>query len=107
MNWNFDNDGYPADDTFVQLENMQQNFSIDEWKEFLINDLLELRSHCPYITTTYCEHPESGEWEVSFHTGGWSGAESIINFLLEVDLLHYVFYYSWRRGGHYSFRGAL
>jgi hypothetical protein len=44
------------------------------------------------------------ELVVKMSTAGWSGNESIIDSLLENKLFTALWYYSWRRGGHYVFR---
>lgn len=37
-------------------------------------------------------------------TGGMSDNEILISALLENDLFRMIYYYSWRRGGHYEFQ---
>ena len=39
---------------------------------------------------------------VTFHTGGWSGAEELIGILLGKPAVQ-MFHSAWRRGGHFTF----
>ena len=41
--------------------------------------------------------------EVEFHTGGWSGAETVIGKLLSHHGLRMLYYQKWESGGHYWF----
>lgn len=103
----WDGDGYPDE---ASLEEWAKDDGAVCWTRYakLVASLPEVMAPCPYATVTsqwttekYSEKPEL---EVEFHTGGWSGAESVIDAVLNIAGVRMLYYERWERGGHHWFR---
>lgn len=98
-------EGYPVDEDFVEWGNVTSPpLSFEKAGEWLLR---ELPRACEHMCCS-CEVKRGRDMfgksvqRISFSTGGWSGAESIIRLIQRrVDLDHLML--SWRRGGHYVF----
>jgi hypothetical protein len=86
----FDEDGYPTEETLK---------AIREWPT---DDLPAMLTFCEkaWQYKDYVVH-EGDTWE--FHTGGWSGNESIIQAMDDNQLFWIRYWKSSERGGHYKF----
>lgn len=89
---NLDEDGYPTDEALCSIKNwpytdvhglFQAIKSIWRWDDY----------------NTYTDGCDSFE----FHTGGWSGNESIVYALEENRMVWALAWQESRRGGHYKF----
>lgn len=98
--------GYPVaeDDDFQAWSRFPLNF--EQAAAFLLRELPAAMENCCASCTiedafddVICSSPVK---RISFSTGGWSGAESLIGFIEKrFDTNHFMV--SWRRGGHYVF----
>ena len=98
-------DCYPVDEDFVAFGNVSSPaLSLKLAGEWLLRELPRAAEHmcCSCRITRGKDIMGSPVHRISFSTGGWSGAESIIALInRRVDLRHAML--SWRRGGHYVF----
>jgi len=84
-----DKDGYPTDETLVQIEKYEGNFSI-------------LMAEVAFLFGTYGRCEFSGNhWTVA--TGGWSGCESVIEALKKNTMFWMICWQLSKRGGYYEF----
>lgn len=97
-------EGYPADAWIDRFEALPRNaFDFREAAHFLISDLPNIAKTISCMTVKVADGIEPGIKAVEFHTGGWSGAESLIDVMLRqyaIKQLHH----SWQRGGHFYFQ---
>ncbi len=105
-NWpeiEWDDDGYPTDDSLAAIKDLKLDFV--EAAKFLRRELKRCsESCCAYYeeNTVLDEDIDEDVVRADFSTGGWSGAEDLINTIFRrFDTKH--FSVSWRRGGHYVF----
>ena len=96
-----DADGYPAE---PWLESIR---TATEWPpEWL---LWVLPAFCEIVPYGGCEITDAFDIvdgpvkRITFHCGGWSGAEDFIGAVLANDMLNAMYYAAWKRGGHYTF----
>lgn len=92
-------DGYPTaeDDDFMAWDGLPINFKLAA--RFVVEALSDAANNC--CASCDIDRTEKA-LHVRFSTGGWSGAESLINFIEGRPDTEY-FMMSWRRGGHYEF----
>ena len=89
----FDKDGYPTEETLR---------TIREWKIKDMESARELINFCRGMWYWPKLAPyKNGRYE--FHTGGWSGNESIIEAMQDNHLFWLLCWLESRRGGHYKF----
>ena len=96
-----DEDGYPTEDSLEQLQRwLDENPELSA--EFMLGPFCETPR---YITGCSIERYDVDEKRtaVTFHTGGWSGAESYIETILRCGSIYVLYYAKWERGGHYTF----
>jgi hypothetical protein len=101
----WDDDGYPVgeDDDFADYASLPLDF--EAAARFLLAELPAAATQC----CCWCEVTDDVDYmggkqvrRITFSTGGWSGAESLIAFIeRRMDTAHFMV--SWRRGGHYVF----
>ena len=90
----FDKDGYPTESTLDAIRSW--DVTTDG-----IQSLIEFCIQAWYgPDMTY----KNASDEYEFHTGGWSGNESIIEAMQENRLFWALSWYSSKRGGHYLFK---
>lgn len=100
-------EGYPAEpwiDAFNALHITA--FNPQEAADFLVNRLPELKKSISCMSVEIAEGKD--RWTnapltlVEYHTGGWSGAEDLIEAMLgQFWIRHY--HTTWHRGGHFYF----
>jgi hypothetical protein len=98
-------DGYPTaeDDDFAAWAGLPLDFG--EAARFVLRELPKAAEYCCAWCSVH-DRPDrySGEpvKRIRFSTGGWSGAESLVDFIeSRFDTRHFMT--SWQRGGHYVF----
>ena len=97
--------GYPTDDALELLRTW-------DWKKGWTNLMSLVQSiwhwgDNQYSTRTLDDDLGRVEVEYTFHTGGWSGNEDIIDALQSNFMFWMMCWYQSRRGGHYKFRVRL
>ena len=100
-------DGYPLDESLQQLRNTE--FDPFGAAKFLVNDLEQIVSGISCVKVRkkigVDRFDDKPAWKIEYHTGGWSGAEALIDIiLLHFWLMH--FHVSWETGGHFYFEVA-
>lgn len=101
----WDNDGYPTEDSLELLqETIEDAIKTSDYKRANALFFTALRENL-YPDYSMVEHKEvRGDiidvW--GYHTGGWSGNESIITTLKELNLFYH-FLNRYDSGGHYYF----
>ena len=95
-------DGYPEDEQFSRFDGAPLDFH--KAAQWLLD---ELPRACDFMCC-WCDITDGTDISgrpcklISFSTGGWSGAESIIALIeSRFDMRHFML--SWKRGGHYVF----
>ena len=100
-----DRDGYPDDAAIDAITSMGEgDWDFEEAERFMRNDFARLAKELSYASVWEETVEDGDEHEIGFTTGGWSGCESFINAVLSVKPIRMMFYYSWTRGGRYTFR---
>lgn len=97
-------DCYPVDEDFSDFTASEPPLSFKAAGEWLLREIPRAceRMCCSCRITRGKDFMGRPVHRISFSTGGWSGAESIIALISRrVDLDHLMV--SWRRGGHYVF----
>lgn len=106
MELEWDENGYPTDASLDAFANFDGAVGFTKWGPFVAN-LPSIMEGCPYsfVTSEWVEPHNDGNKEllVSYHTRGWSGAEEIIDKILENTAINALYYAKWERGGHYYF----
>lgn len=101
-------DCYPVDEDFVEWGNVSSPpLNMKNAGEWLLRELPRAAEHMCCSCRVSKGKGITGKPVIliDFSTGGWSGAESIINLInRRIDLRHHML--SWRRGGHYVFEVA-
>jgi len=98
-----DNEGYPEIEELDLIEKW-------DYRDFCaLVDYIEERwayAESGYFSKEWVRDEIFKRYElvVNLSTAGWSGNESIINSLLKNQFFCMIWYYSWRRGGHYVFK---
>ena len=102
----FDADGYPTEASLSSFPDQD-----DDWRAWAacLAALPEMMEPCYYAVVSSKwvsdDHPSDPDMlEVEFHTQGWSGAESVIEKVLDAFVVNAMFYERWERGGHHYFR---
>lgn len=96
-------EGYPEQNELDLIEKWDYN-------DFLgLIDYIQERwayADCGYFAREWAKDgiTNSHTLILKLSTAGWSGNEDIINTLLKNKMFCMIWYYSWRRGGHYQFR---
>ena len=98
-----DNDGYPTDEWLAAIAeaNMQPPVA-DEWLRTVFPEAVEQIPHAALHKTLTKDIFDKPIIRLEFSTGGWSGAEGLIeaaltNFWIRCRHIH------WTRGGLYIF----
>jgi hypothetical protein len=98
-------ESYPVDEDFVAWGKVSSPaLSFERAGEWLLRELPRAAENMPCWCRITRGKNIIGKpvHRISFSTGGWSGAESIIGLIQRrADLQHLML--SWRRGGHYVF----
>lgn len=98
----FDEDGYPRQKMLDKIR---------EWRAIEnphgLMTLMQALWH--WGATQYEQYTEDDDLDRSieryiFHTGGWSGNESLIRALSDNTMYWLMYWWSSKRGGHYEFR---
>lgn len=95
-------EGYPAE-TWVDAFNSLHitAFTPQEAADFLVNRLLEIKESISCMSVNVTDSGECSKL-IEYHTGGWSGAEDLIEAMLgQFWVRHY--HTRWERGGHFYF----
>jgi hypothetical protein len=95
-------DGYLTDAWLDRLRAF--DFKIHDAARFLVW-LPNIKPHLTCCTITLSQgqtHLGKMAQPLEFHTGGWSGAEELIDAMLAHFWIRY-FHTKWERGGHFSF----
>ena len=91
-----DHDGYPTEAELNIIRNWQPAKSY--------NDLMEYVQELWYYPNYFMETEIEGNTFYVFHTGGWSGNESLIEALQSNLLFWVVCWYQSTVGGHFTFQ---
>ena len=108
-----DDDGYPTEESLTALKLWLDKAPLDQLGKYLLGPFLKFADICDYVTIdqeiTQHEIKEFGPKRsvITFHTGGWSGAESYLDVILSCMFLKMFYYDGWRRGGHHTFVVSL
>ncbi len=112
MDWFECEDGYPVGASLERLR--KHEFDHDGAADFLVNQLPEIIEgiSCCVVRVEDSKEALYGPGEIKliesdmklieFHTGGWGGAEDLINAILGRFWINY-FHTKWERGGHFHF----
>ena len=105
----WDEAGYPDDASIEKIPDLVfHDFEVEvepAWN-FLKRVLQECaNNNCSSFSLDVFKDPwrTSEDEEITFTTGGWSGAESLI-YAIEKNVWLSQYLYTWRRGGLYVFR---
>ncbi len=95
-------EGYPTDASIERLAGA--NFDMHDADAFLRNDLPAIAEGIACLSVS--SQPGEG-WRgpvlaLEFHTGGWSGAEDLIDAMLKNFWINHL-HTKWERGGHFYF----
>ena len=97
-------DGYPVDAAIDALRNHE--FSPGSAARFLVIDLPSIAEQISCMSVRISDATaEFGRGQVKaieYHTGGWSGAEELINTMLSHFWIRHL-HTKWERGGHFYF----
>jgi hypothetical protein len=99
-----DVDGYPEKEEFDILDNLDIDNVVNSFSA-----LLKLFRACGSgsgkMYTYRSDVTRKDEWALDLHTGGWSGCETLIDYLQQKCFIFWTMYwYSETRGGHYTFK---
>lgn len=101
-------EGYPTDDGLSALRN--HAFDPRGAARFLVHDFPRICAgiSCCTVRVADAERDfiDRPIHRVSFSTGGWSGAEELINLMLNHFWIRHL-HTKWERGGHYEFEVPL
>ena len=98
-------DCYPTEESITALSMVGHTVGdIDEAARYLRQELAKCAEHC---CASYEEEPAidiggTPCLHLHFSTGGWSGAEDLMDELLDKFWIDYLML-QWNRGGHYIF----
>ena len=100
----WDNDGYPTEESLEKLEEVLNSSDIKKTRETFYSALEE--NYYTYegfvgITEVEVRGELTKVWQ--YHTGGWSGNEDIIG-VLQQSWLWYLLLERYDSGGHYYFK---
>lgn len=98
-------DGYPTDAALDALRNF--DFDYRAAALLLVHDLVEMKDcgiSCMSVAVSNGRDrfDRAAIKRIEFHTGGWSGAEDLIDALLGHFWIRH-FHTRWERGGHFYF----
>jgi hypothetical protein len=99
---------YPVDEDFADFTATEPALSFKNAGEWILRELPRASEHmcCSCRITRGRDILGKPVHRITFSTGGWSGAESIIGLInRRIDLRRHML--SWRRGGHYVFEVAV
>jgi hypothetical protein len=91
-------DRYPVEASLEAIKGLPLDF--DEAAAFIRRELRRCAENC---CASYDEEEGGEHVFVYFSTGGWSGAEQLMD-LIESRFDARCHIYQWQRGGHYEFR---
>lgn len=98
-------DGYPTDESLAAAKVFFDTSGLrKESAEWLRRTLSECARMCcaSYHEVEALSVSETPVWHLHFSTGGWSGAEDVIELVENCFFLAGLMI-EWRRGGHYIF----
>ena len=97
-------EGYPTDEGLAALRN--RAFDPREAARFLVYDFPRICAGISCCTVrvadTERDFVDRPIYRVAFSTGGWSGAEDLIDIMLNHFWIRH-HHTKWERGGHYEF----
>ena len=96
-------DGYPTDESLERLEKCE--FTPATARAFLTDDLPAIAGQIAYMqvwTEDARDDFDKPVVRVSYATGGWSGAEDLIDAMLSHFWIRY-YHTMWKRGGLFVF----
>lgn len=94
---------WPSDEPLDRIRAIGLDF--EAASRFLAEDFERLAGELVHATVGREPDEYDPGWDlIHFSTGGWSGCESFIEAVLEVEAIRALHYEAWQRGGHYTFR---
>lgn len=105
----FDGEGYPTEDSIQKWEKLGKfDLNLREARIFLRDMLPGYDGHlgCSKITSRKVSTLFGDRIQVTFSTGGWSGAEDVIGVILKQFWIRY-HHTMWQRGGLFIFEVPL
>ena len=83
-----DDDGYPTEESFEYVKNLPDDPK--RFAEFMVYEF-------PHCTQMYCAHYNAYKAEnifeeivVKFSTGGWSGCEELLGYIMDKKFSHWM-----------------
>lgn len=97
-----DDDGYPTDELLEFISALEIPFSKKDVIDLL--DLVkDMWSYPERANQKVVSHWGEPYRKYTFSTGGWSGNESLIDAVLEIDFFKSLYLKKWEAGGYYEF----
>ena len=103
-----DEDGYPDEG---DLDQITEANAVGHGAVWMVETFPSIARTIPCcqceVSETFCDPGRGRSKRIVFTTGGWGGAEDLVEAVLSNDMLRVRFYAEWRRGGMHVFEVPL